>query len=389
MSQTVADFLSRLQTDAWRIEAGFSQEIQSANQGLFASSSTPAQCMENIQDWLQKYQPCVFGRIAAKLGLLSYCILMEADLQGSDEHIREKIQLARTQWTREGFEGKKSGFVILAISPTITQALPNDDMKRLACKICSLYLRDDASTDEIYLDDIFLEKPGTRKTTWKWNTGINYFCAQGDKRWWHDHRIPGGMAFSINSVGHMVKSGMLGKSMIEIDRLLGAPDEGWVSSKIDSPANALQYAMLTIDNALDAISGKATELLPLSESLSELPIKNCPVKLPNVLLGKNFCEYRGYYHTDYTLPSEYFSSAVERPPNLQPHRLDFTYLFDASVDNPDHERMFIGQQIRIAPGDTSETSELAVWKSGKALETEVNIEDNTRLVKALAPDRPA
>jgi len=57
--------------------------------------------------------------------------------------------------------------------------------------------------------------------------------------------------------------------------------------------------------------------------------------LPDVLNNKNYCTYQGYYHTDQTLPIEYFTPAVERPNSVSPHTLDFTYLFVADVDNPD------------------------------------------------------
>jgi hypothetical protein len=81
-----------------------------------------------LSDWLQAHQPCLFGGIAAKHGALSCCILNESDLEQSDEAIREKIQTSRLEWTRQGFEGKKSGFIILAISPRIAyaQATPED-----------------------------------------------------------------------------------------------------------------------------------------------------------------------------------------------------------------------------------------------------------------------
>jgi hypothetical protein len=81
--------------------------------------------------------------------------------------------------------------------------------------------------DYAHLEQIYLQKPDARMTTWKWFAGVNYFCAQGDKRWWQDHRIPGGMAFSVNSVGHLVKSGMIAKAMNELDGLTGAPGEGY------------------------------------------------------------------------------------------------------------------------------------------------------------------
>jgi hypothetical protein len=299
-----------------------------------------------LAGWLQRYQPCLFGRIAAKLGFLNYCILTEADLRQTDEAIKNKIQLARLGWTRDAYEGKTSGFIILAVSAKLVFGLPSDDMKDFAKRLGVLYLETEIETDQIYTDEIFLEKPGRVRTTWRWPVGVNYFSAQGDKRWWQDHRIPGGMAFSMNSVGHMVKSGMLASSMKDLETVMGAPEEGWVEGKIDSLEKALEMALRTIFMASDTVSGKATELLSLPADFRSLPVQKCPVALPPFLKDKNFCEYKGWYHTDYTLPSVYFCPNVERPRELIPHILDFTYLFHENIENPDYYTMGKGRRVR-------------------------------------------
>ncbi len=346
MSEPIATFFRLLKSDPWRGEIDFSLEMKLANQALFEANTEEA-CVKVINEWIQRYQPCLFGRVAAKLGLISYCILREADLDESDEAIKKKIQTSRLQWARDAFEGKKSGFVIAVVSPTIARAVPDENMKELARRLCSLYLLSDISPDEIYLDEIFLEKPGRSKTTWKWNVGANYFSAQADKRWWQDHRIPGGMAFSMNSVGHMVKSSILASAMNQFNDAIGDTEsEDWVPSKIDSLESALEFAMRTINSASESVSGKATQLLPLPSDRNELPVKTCPVELPHFLTDKSFCTYRGYYHTDYSLPSEYFVADIERPADTEVHTLDFTYLFDKRLDNPDFEKIGVGRQVR-------------------------------------------
>ncbi len=127
-----------------------------------------------------------------------------------------------------------------------------------------------------------------------------------------------------------------------------------------SEKTALAYAKLMIDNASDAISGRVTELLPLLATLQELPVAKCPTKLPKLVEDKNFCEYKGYYHTDYTIPSEYFSPDVERPKGLCPHRLDFTYLFDNDPLSPDRLRLKEGVRVR------GTKKQKTVTKRGKA-----------------------
>lgn len=380
----VAELFAELKPDPWRLEVGFSPEITSANAVLLDSGVGASEAIRVLNDWLQKYQPCLFGRIGAKLGLISYCVLTESDLKGSDEAIGRKIQDARTQWTRDAFEGRKSAFVILVASSTIAFALPDEHTKELARKLCSLYLLEPIDTDVIYLDEVFLEVPGRRRTTWRWHAGVNYFCAQGDKRWWQDHRVPGGMAFSINSVGHMVKSGRLALAMKDFESVLGTPPEDWTASKVDSLEKALEFAMRTIAIASEAVSGKATELLPLPANLGELPVQPCPVDLPVFLKDKDFCQYRGYYHTDYTIPSEYFVPDVDRPGWVKPHILDFTYLFAKQPENSAFVTMGSGRRVRgIEPVTPSASETINVPRRRKALEEEVPLDNCARLVRAL------
>jgi hypothetical protein len=346
MTNTVAYHLAQLKPDDWRQQVGFSPEVEAVNRSLFESGISKAESIRILSDWLQAHQPCLFGRIAAKHGALSYCSLNESDLEQSDDAIREKIQTSRLEWTREGFEGKKSGFIILAVSPRIAYARPSPEMRELARRLCYLYLETEIRMDHIHLDQIYLQQPGSRLTTWKWYTGVNYFCAQGDMRWWQDHRIPGGMAFSVNSVGHLVKSGIIANAMRELGELTGTPDEDYPVSKVDSLDKALELAMRTIAMASETESGRATELLPLASDRSEMPVPECPVKLSKLVSDKDYCEYRGWYHTDYTLPSEYFLPDVRRPTELKAHSLDFTYLFHQNIDNPDFRLMGEGHQIR-------------------------------------------
>jgi hypothetical protein len=247
-------------------------------------------------------------------------------------------------------------------------------------------LLDECEEDHILYDDIFLEKPGNARVTWKWKTGVNYFSAQGDGRWWTDHRMPGGMAFSVNSVGHMVKSGRLKDYMEKLNADLGVTDETWNASRVDSLPKALVFAMKTIANAADTLSGKATELLPTQEIDSKI---ECPVDLPPDLKGKSHCVYRGHYHTDYTIPSEYFTPDVARPVATPEHRLDFTYLFDERTENPAHVTMGQGQRTRGLTSDSttgagqSQKGENALARLGKAQAEVIAIGSNTRLVEAL------
>src|SRR5574341_1071698 len=140
MTKPVAALLAELRPDPWRAKSGFSAEVDAANATLFDHHVADGAAVVTLGQWLERHQPCLFGRIAAKLGLITYCVLTEGDLMGSDDQISGKIQDARTSWTRDGFEGRKSSFIVFVRSFTIAHAVPDEHMKELARRLCSLYL---------------------------------------------------------------------------------------------------------------------------------------------------------------------------------------------------------------------------------------------------------
>jgi hypothetical protein len=377
MPEAIASLYRMLAQDDARKQLGFSPEMESAHDDI-AKATTLTDIETVVRQWLHRFQPCLFGRIAAKLGLIHFCILDEHDLSQPDDRIRERIQSERSLWTKEAFEGKKSGFVILAISSKLTNAAPDEAMKQFAQRLCALYLLEEQiEPDKIYFDEIFLEKPGMQRVVWKWLTGINVFSANADRRWWQDHRIPGGLGFSVNSVGHLVKSGLMSRAMEQFDAIVGEPAELPNVTKVDSLSRALEFAMRTIFGASDAASGKATELIPLPSDPQLLPVPKCPAELPSFLRDKNYCVYRGYYHTDVTIPSDYFRPDVTRPESIAPFNLDFTYLFRTDVDNPAHITMGIGRRVR---------KEMTVdQKYLRGEPREMMMRNATRLRRALGP----
>ena len=382
MSNHLLSLLNQIQSDPWREANEYSEDIKAVNEVLFSSVEEKAK-QEVLSKWLagSGSQPCLFGRIAAKLNLISYCFITEADLSEGDEAVQNKIQEARTDWTRKGHLGDKSAFIILLISQRIASGCPSPIVKDLARRLCAHYLLlDNISYDAVLTDEIYLTKPGRQDVVWKWLCGVNYFCTQADGRWWQDHRIPGGLAFSVNSVGHMVKSAQLKISMQIAEKMLNAPGEDWAASNVSSLEEALKFAMLTISNASPAVSGKATELRERSEN-SDQP--SCPFKLPANLEKFDPCQYSGFYHTDVTLPSEYFLSDVERPSNIRPQNLDFTYLFNDAIENPAHITMGQGRQIRAIGQNHAAVNSVPNEKPLKAAASTVRIDQEPRLRDAL------
>jgi hypothetical protein len=161
---SVASLVSALRPDPWRQNVDFTDDIQEVHTVLFESANETQYPML-LAEWLRKYQPCVFGRLAARFGAITYCLLTEADLKSTDIHIKEKIQTARLSWTRDTFLGRKSGFVIWLISPTIAFAEPSDAMMKLASRVCELYLEHEVKADQIYLEEVFMAGP---PSTWRY-----------------------------------------------------------------------------------------------------------------------------------------------------------------------------------------------------------------------------
>ena len=231
-----------------------------------------------------------------------------------------------------------------------------------------------------------LSKTGRCDVVWKWLCGANYFCTQADKRWWQDHRIPGGMAFSVNSVGHMVKSAQLKGAMQNLEAALGAPEEEWGASNLNSLGNALVLAMRTIGNASEAVSGKATKLVGLPSDATRLP--QCPIELPAALKGRNHCQYSGFYHTDFTLPSEYFLLNVRRPARIKCRPLDFTYLFHKHVTNRANLTMAQGRRVQASKAKAADSlRSVSKHKTLKVSGASVRLNNQQRLLHALTVRR--
>jgi len=128
MSTHIRRLYAELRPDDWRLTAGFSPELAATQDEIWRAMSDPSMQASAVSRWLQENQPCLFGRIAAKWGLITYCFLNEDDLQKTDLEVREKIQAPRTEWSRQAFDGKKSAFVILAATPRLAAANPDEHL---------------------------------------------------------------------------------------------------------------------------------------------------------------------------------------------------------------------------------------------------------------------
>ncbi|NOT00667.1 MAG: hypothetical protein HOP29_08570 [Phycisphaerales bacterium] len=273
-------------------------------------------------------QPCWFGKMEAKARRLAFCILTENDIERGDDHVRAAIQAERLDWKRRAASGESHGFLIVVVSERVATARPNGALQRLAQRLCELYLGADA-IDEIHLDDLILELDANGVKEWRrWRVGANFFSSQGDGRWWRDHRIPGGIAFSMNSVGHMARNRVEVASRRKPElaaRCAALPREKlayW----------ALPTAMNTIGAPVQG-GTRGTWLAKRGEFPEDRDTPWFETARAELRMLAEYSEnrYKGLYHTDHTIPTVYFNEALTSREHVSERDdLFFTYLHSAS-----------------------------------------------------------
>src|SRR5450755_95213 len=271
MSNTyvVRDLFRRLSEDKWRRDHPFSREITAVNAVLFHPFATDPDRQEALGAWLQRHQPCLFGRVAAPQNALHYLFLDEDDLHESDQHIAERIHQGRRDWwqrsrfPRKGISAPAHGFVLCVVSQRVNFAEPNEMLRQLSETILALWGCRSTSEPQgqVHWEEVFLENPNT-ETYVRFEFSVDFFAAAGDGRWWHDHRIPGGVSFTANSVGHMRRY------------------REWYEGKPDQENWLLETAMGTIGRAANTEYGQATWLRPLVDGRPFVPEVACPVLNP-------------------------------------------------------------------------------------------------------------
>jgi len=349
----VGDLMEQLQADSWRDQQSFSTGVEQCQQVLFDLRQTRQAKLDALNGWLAEFQPCLFGQMEAKQKRLAFCLLTENDLARSDEDIQLRIEEDRQDWKRRAVDGETHAFIILAISERIAKARPGDVLLRLAQRICELYLGV-SEQDKIFHDDLILEiATGGHTERRSWKVGVNYFSAQGDGRWWRDHRIPGGMAYSMNSVGHMARTHAERAMQRDPDlakRLANVPRERLVFW-------ALPKAMKTIGIPTQG-STRGTWLAPRGsfEEDKEPPTFEQREQYFGELAQFSENRYKGLYHTDETIPSPYFDPNLWRREDLvERDTLYFNYLHLQTEE--DYLSMGIGIEIEDPEGGRVEVRE--------------------------------
>jgi hypothetical protein len=283
--------------------------------------------------WCLKRQTCQFGRIAAKKGQIHFCILRERDLANGDKGISVKITEGKRLWKQRALidtKGPPHGMLLLFASPRVTLAAPDDNLRRFADRLLELagwavQRRGKKLGNTISSDFLYLKNPNDG-FVYGFQFNVDFFAAAGDGRWWHDHRIPAGIAFTANSAGHMRHF------------------KDWYESPgTDHGQWALKQAMITISQAHPTkgenpnvpgsdprTEGRVTWLRPLDQQGKPVvPQSSCPLNpVPATLQGKDWTRYEGLLHTDHAVRAEFFDGRDEAVTEAAPHLMDFTYLYD-------------------------------------------------------------
>lgn len=300
-----------------------------ANALLHNTAATEEEMAECLTLWCQHRQPCQFGRVAANQGRIHFCFLREAAVsQWNDDEIKEKISEEKRLWKqRAAFDRDRAAhsFVIVVASPRVAFAAPDQHLRAFSDRILELAgweanRRGVRRKNTVTSDFLYLKNPDDG-SFYGFRFNADFFACAGDGRWWHDHRFPGGIAFTANSTGHMIRF------------------RDWYQAKDQNESWALKQAMLTIKNAAPTKStdsgtpqkqGQVTWLRSLDVEGKPL-VDNvpCPLsKVPATLEGKDWTRYEGLLHTDHAVREEFFFDREVAPTASRPYLMDFTYLYD-------------------------------------------------------------
>jgi hypothetical protein len=300
-----------------------------ANALLHNTAATEEEMADCLALWCQHWQPCQFGRAAAKQGRIHFCLLREEAVSAwSDEEIAEKIGEEKQLWKQRAAcdpERAAHSLIIVVASLRVALAPPDQHLRAFSDRILELAgweadRRGARRRNTITSDFLYLKNP-LDGGFYGFRFNVDFFACAGDGRWWHDHRFPGGIAFTANSTGHMMRF------------------RDWYQAKEHSESWGLKQAMLTIQNAKPTRStdssdpleqGRVTWLRPL-DALGKPLVDNIPCPLahvPATLEGKDWTRYEGVLHTDHAIREEFFLDREVAPTASRPYLLDFTYLYD-------------------------------------------------------------
>lgn len=111
---------------------------------LFNSKYDRQAKIRAYRGWLEKNQPCVFGKTAATNKNVYICLLEEHEIlrmARGDADVEETLQDHRQVWKRLALEGLASSFVILLTSKHLITKEPNTALKEICRRLLELYMQ--------------------------------------------------------------------------------------------------------------------------------------------------------------------------------------------------------------------------------------------------------
>lgn len=316
--------------DGFRSRRAFSADVEAVQAVLFNPKQSRQVKIAAYRGWLEKNQPCVFGKTAATNKNIYICLLEEHEIlrmSRGDADILDTIQDHRQVWKRLALEGRVSSFLILLTSRHLVTREPNDALKEICRRLLELYLQTQIADDSFLngREYVFLRIPQDKIL--KFLTLPNIFCTQGDGRWWHDHRTPDGIMITSNALGHFMYARSKKPELDQTDC-----------------ASALQQAMRTIANACqDPSAGKAKYAhCPATMLVPRRADDPCPLKASSDFNGFSPDHYAGYFHTDYLIPSAFFQKSRDPAALKRYDDLSLRYIFDPFADPEGHGELVEG-----------------------------------------------
>lgn len=331
---TINELLQRLQGDNLRKSRRFSDDIREANELLHNRAAFDDERWDCMRNWCQANQPCQFGIRAAQENRIHFSFLThEAVSQWSDGEIAEKISEDKKLWKqRAAFDPDRAAhsFMLVVASQSVALAAPDANLEAFSNHLLELAgwsvgaHRSARRVNEVSSDFLYLRNPQDSRL-YGFQFNVDFFACAAHDRWWHDHRVPGGIAFTANSLGHM-----------------RAFREWYLKKAGDASEWAVKLAMVTIENAEPGkvpskpnsaapAGGRVTWLRALRDGkpfISDIP---SPLKqTPSSLQNKDWTKYEGFLHTDHAVRSEFFQDRDVPPTFEQPYRMDFMYIYAKS-----------------------------------------------------------
>src|SRR3954468_18693437 len=160
---SLGELYAQLVEDAFRADHAFSEDIEIANAILLNPFASEPQRRIALECWLQRWQPCLFGRISGKRKGIHYCFLSVEDLLKSDAFVRDKITESRKLWKHRALRGDpRHGFILAVCDRKVAYAAPGEALLRFALRLQEIVgwpARPESRENDIVDEWLYLRHP--------------------------------------------------------------------------------------------------------------------------------------------------------------------------------------------------------------------------------------